>query len=242
MKKNIGVIFTLILAFVLLGGQIIQAQTASTESDQPTAKHPRSKHKKDSSDKAAAQGRVDVNSASKEELQALPGIGPALADKIIQNRPYKSKRELVSRSVIPESTYKDVKDQLVAHKGSEQNSSSSSTGANPPGAEKERSSSSAKSSSDESSKSESNSRQSEPATAQESTSDKSSTASETTTAQTPPEKGMVWVNLRTKIYHREGDRWYGKTKHGKFMSEADAVKEGYRAAKNGPKGEQNAKQ
>jgi hypothetical protein len=46
---------------------------------------------------------------------------------------------------------------------------------------------------------------------------------------------MVWVNLRTKIYHREGDRWYGKTKHGKFMSEADAVKEGYRASKNGPK-------
>jgi hypothetical protein len=240
MKKDIGVIFSLILAFVLLGGQIIQAQTASTESDQPTAKHSRSKHKKDSSDKAAAR-QVDVNSASKEELQALPGIGPALADKIIQNRPYKSKRELVSRSVIPESTYKDVKDQLVAHKTSEQNSSSPSTNAGSSGGEREQPKSSAKSSSDESSKSESTGRQSEPAAAQESSSEKSTTAAETT-AQTPPEKGMVWVNLRTKVFHREGDRWYGKTKHGKFMSEADAVKEGYRAAKNGPKGEQNAKQ
>src|SRR5947207_3266755 len=110
MKKNVTAFFSLILAFVLLGGQIIQAQTASTESDQPTAKHSRSKHKKADSDKAAAQGQVDVNSASKEELEALPGIGPALADKIIQNRPYKAKRELVSRNVIPDSTYKNIKD------------------------------------------------------------------------------------------------------------------------------------
>src|SRR5437870_3358543 len=88
---------------------------------------------------------------------------------------------------------------------------SSSAGAGSSGSEPERSSSSAKPDSNETSKPESTSRQSEPAAAQESASDKSSTASETTTAQTPPEKGMVWVNLRTKIYHREGDRWYGKT-------------------------------
>ena len=49
--------------------------------------------------------------------------------------------------------------------------------------------------------------------------------------QTPPVKGMVWVNTETKVYHREGDPWYGKTKRGKFMDEASAVKEGYRASK-----------
>jgi hypothetical protein len=42
---------------------------------------------------------------------------------------------------------------------------------------------------------------------------------------------MVWVNLKSKIYHVEGDRWYGKTKNGQWMIEADAIKAGYRKAK-----------
>ena len=42
-------------------------------------------------------------------------------------------------------------------------------------------------------------------------------------------KGMVWVNLGTKVYHKGGD-FYGKTKRGKFMSEADAQKGGYKLA------------
>jgi hypothetical protein len=42
---------------------------------------------------------------------------------------------------------------------------------------------------------------------------------------------MVWVNTDSGVYHKEGTRYYGKTKHGKYMSEADAVKGGYRPAK-----------
>jgi hypothetical protein len=51
--------------------------------------------------------------------------------------------------------------------------------------------------------------------------------------QTPPAKtsGMVWVNTDTGVYHKEGSRWYGKTKHGKYMLETDAIKAGYKAAK-----------
>jgi hypothetical protein len=45
-------------------------------------------------------------------------------------------------------------------------------------------------------------------------------------------KGMVWVNLNTKVYHGSGDKEYGTTKNGKFMSEADAKAAGYKLAKN----------
>ena len=45
--------------------------------------------------------------------------------------------------------------------------------------------------------------------------------------------GMVWVNTETKVFHRQGDKWYGTTKHGKYMTEADAVKAGYHEAKEG---------
>ena len=44
-------------------------------------------------------------------------------------------------------------------------------------------------------------------------------------------KGLVWVNTSSKVYHKDG-QFYGKTKQGKFMTEADAQKAGYRAAKD----------
>lgn len=44
-------------------------------------------------------------------------------------------------------------------------------------------------------------------------------------------KGDVWVNTESKVYHKEGDRWFGKTKSGKYMNEDDAKAAGYREAK-----------
>ena len=44
--------------------------------------------------------------------------------------------------------------------------------------------------------------------------------------------GQVWVNTETLVYHKEGSKWYGRTKHGKYENEQDAIKEGDHAAKN----------
>lgn len=60
---------------------------------------------------------LDLNSATREQLVALPGIGETYADAIIKNRPYKAKDELVSRKVIPAAAYKKVRTKVIAHQG-----------------------------------------------------------------------------------------------------------------------------
>jgi len=57
---------------------------------------------------------VDINSASRKELMTLPGIGAAEADKIIANRPYLSKTELVTKNVLPVGPYLSLKSLVVA--------------------------------------------------------------------------------------------------------------------------------
>jgi DNA uptake protein ComE-like DNA-binding protein len=64
--------------------------------------------------KASAATLLDLNSATKEQLQTLPGIGDAYAQKIIAGRPYTRKDQLVSRSVIPQATYDKIKDSVIA--------------------------------------------------------------------------------------------------------------------------------
>jgi competence protein ComEA len=63
---------------------------------------------------AAKATLTDINSATKEELMKLPGIGDALSAKIIQGRPYRSKDELVRKKIIPQATYDKVKGMIIA--------------------------------------------------------------------------------------------------------------------------------
>ncbi len=57
---------------------------------------------------------MDINSATKAELDTLPGIGAARADAIIKGRPYKGKDDLVSKNILTQSVYDGIKDKIIA--------------------------------------------------------------------------------------------------------------------------------
>jgi DNA uptake protein ComE-like DNA-binding protein len=63
---------------------------------------------------AKAVELVDINTATADQLKAIPGIGDAYSAKIIKGRPYARKDELVQKGVLPQGVYDKVKDQIIA--------------------------------------------------------------------------------------------------------------------------------
>ena len=108
-----------ILPLLLVSGMSIaqQDQQSSsplgTQSSYPEATHKMSKGEK--KDSAPAKGQpVDLNSASKKDLAALPGVGPDYAQTIIDARPFNSKEDLLKKKVVPQATYDQIQDRVVA--------------------------------------------------------------------------------------------------------------------------------
>lgn len=100
-KKWMSKILVAILALNLIGA-ISVAQTAKSPATASTASS------------AAKTELVDINSATKEQLMALPGIGDAYSQKIIAGRPYANKSQLLSKKIVPPATYNKIVDKIIA--------------------------------------------------------------------------------------------------------------------------------
>jgi DNA uptake protein ComE-like DNA-binding protein len=112
----------------LLAAPVIAHAKSSSSSAAQLAASTQSDTSKSGSSTSSRQGSViDLNSASAEELDALPGIGKKRAAAIIAHRPYKAKDELVERKIIPQSVYSQIKDKIVARGGSTTGSTGSSS-------------------------------------------------------------------------------------------------------------------
>ena len=213
-------IFALFIALLLLGSAGAQSRKAK-ETEKKAATQSASQ---------PSSSKADINTASESELEAVKGIGPATAKKIISSRPYSSLDDL-KKAGLTQARIDNMRESLTVSPGSTASESmstkskpaTSTSSSSKPAASTGNADTGKKPSLWEKLKGKKTADTSQPAP--------TSTSASATSPAPGGGNGKVWANKETKVFHREGDRWYGKTKNGAYMTEQEALAAGYRPVK-----------
>ncbi len=209
LKLSRAVVFAVTLCAYIGAAQGTQTQASTQTTATSSRKHA-------ASGKSSAPqpgGPIDLNSASEKDLDSLPGVGPATAKKIIAGRPYTSVSDL-SKAGLKPATIQKLQPMVMVGPASRPAAAPMAQAAAPQSPSQT---------------------STQPAAAPRS-SKNNSAANLNNVAMAPGGgPGLVWVNKETKVYHVQGDRWYGKTKSGQYMTIADAQKAGFRPSKQDAK-------
>ena len=116
MKRSLAAIIALVflLALVLPGSTAFAQEMKSTTTKQKAETTQVEKTKTTTATTASKAELIDINTATEDQLKALPGIGDAYAKAILEHRPYNKKDDLVHKKIIPKATYNKISGMVIA--------------------------------------------------------------------------------------------------------------------------------